>query len=108
MSDSVSDRPSSNVPVDRPLSFAEVLVDELAAIDGVPPPTRDGVAPTEGEVYAAIHARTDRRLAALCLSGGGIRSATFGLGVLQGLARHGLLDRFDYLSTVSGGGYIGS
>ena len=24
---------------------------------------------------------------ALCLSGGGIRSATFGLGVLQGLAR---------------------
>ncbi|MFN7923566.1 MAG: patatin-like phospholipase family protein [Bryobacteraceae bacterium] len=44
---------------------------------------------------------------ALCLSGGGIRSATFGLGVLQGLARLGLLDRFHYLSTVSGGGYIG-
>src|SRR2546423_2833207 len=34
---------------------------------------------------------------ALCLSGGGIRSATFNLGVLQGLARHGLLDKFDYL-----------
>lgn len=45
---------------------------------------------------------------ALCLSGGGIRSATFCLGVLQGLARRGLLDRFHYLSTVSGGGYIGS
>lgn len=44
---------------------------------------------------------------ALCLSGGGIRSATFNLGILQGLARHGLLDRFDYLSTVSGGGFIG-
>jgi len=44
---------------------------------------------------------------ALCLSGGGIRSATFGLGILQGLARAGLLPRFDYLSTVSGGGYIG-
>ncbi len=45
---------------------------------------------------------------ALCLSGGGIRSATFALGVLQSLAKHGLLDKFDYLSTVSGGGFIGS
>ncbi|HKU90265.1 MAG TPA: patatin-like phospholipase family protein [Steroidobacteraceae bacterium] len=47
-------------------------------------------------------------LTALCLSGGGIRSATFSLGVLQGLARLGWLDKFTYLSTVSGGGYIGS
>lgn len=46
-------------------------------------------------------------LSALCLSGGGIRSATFNLGILQGLARHGLLERFHYLSTVSGGGFIG-
>ncbi len=45
---------------------------------------------------------------ALCLSGGGIRSATFGLGVLQGLAEVRALTRFHYLSTVSGGGYIGS
>lgn len=45
-------------------------------------------------------------LSALCLSGGGIRSATFNLGVLQGLARIGLLGKFDYLSSVSGGGYI--
>jgi hypothetical protein len=45
---------------------------------------------------------------ALCLSGGGIRSATFGLGVIQGLAERGLLNRFQFLSTVSGGGYIGS
>ena len=45
---------------------------------------------------------------ALCLSGGGIRSGTFSLGILQGLARHNLLDEFNYLSTVSGGGYIGS
>ena len=47
------------------------------------------------------------RTTALCLSGGGIRSATFSLGVLQGLARHNLLKQFHYLSTVSGGGYIG-
>lgn len=46
-------------------------------------------------------------LAALCLSGGGIRSASFGLGVLQSLARFKVLGRFHYLSTVSGGGYIG-
>lgn len=44
---------------------------------------------------------------ALCLSGGGIRSAIFNLGILQGLARHGLLKEFDYLSTVSGGGFSG-
>lgn len=44
----------------------------------------------------------------LAFSGGGIRSATFNLGVLQGLADLGLLSIFDYLSTVSGGGYIGS
>ena len=44
----------------------------------------------------------------LALSGGGIRSATFNLGVLQGLAERGLLPYLDYLSTVSGGGYIGS
>ncbi|HUC68270.1 MAG TPA: patatin-like phospholipase family protein [Stellaceae bacterium] len=45
---------------------------------------------------------------ALCLSGGGIRSATFCLGVLQALATTGLLRQFNYLSTVSGGGYIGA
>ena len=64
---------------------------------------------------------------ALCLSGGGIRSATFCLGVIQALAafdlksgkfradqgnlgepEDSLLGRFHYLSTVSGGGYIGS
>ena len=45
---------------------------------------------------------------ALCVSGGGIRSATFALGVLQGLAERRVLGEFDYLSTVSGGGYIGS
>jgi hypothetical protein len=49
-----------------------------------------------------------RPLSALCISGGGIRSATFALGAIQGLAERGLLSQFDYLSTVSGGGYIGS
>ena len=43
----------------------------------------------------------------LALSGGGIRSATFCFGLLCALARNRLLERFDLLSTVSGGGYIG-
>ena len=42
----------------------------------------------------------------LAFSGGGIRSAVFNLGVLQGLEAGGLLERIDYLSSVSGGGYI--
>lgn len=47
-------------------------------------------------------------LIGLAFSGGGIRSSTFGLGVLEALRNYGLLDKIDYLSTVSGGGYIGS
>jgi hypothetical protein len=61
-------------------------------------------------IYSCIHNLTKNNKAgrsALCLSGGGIRSGTFALGVLQGLARCNLLEKFDYLSTVSGGGYIG-
>lgn len=49
-----------------------------------------------------------RAITGLSLSGGGIRSAIFNLGVLQALAKNGLLQKIDYLSTVSGGGYIGS
>ena len=43
----------------------------------------------------------------LALSGGGIRSATYALGVLQALAYRRAMPQVDYLSTVSGGGYIG-
>ena len=43
----------------------------------------------------------------LALSGGGIRSATFNLGLLQAFAELGVLEHVQYLSTVSGGGYIG-
>jgi predicted acylesterase/phospholipase RssA len=44
----------------------------------------------------------------LALSGGGIRSASFCLGVLQALHRYGRLKFFDFLSSVSGGGYTAS
>jgi hypothetical protein len=58
---------------------------------------------TEGENDAPLHARIG-----LAFSGGGIRSATFNLGILQGLQELDVLRDVDYLSTVSGGGYIGS
>lgn len=51
---------------------------------------------------------SDLPLVGLALSGGGIRSASFSLGVLQVLAKKNVLSRVDYLSTVSGGGYIGT
>ncbi|MFZ1203188.1 MAG: patatin-like phospholipase family protein [Candidatus Acidiferrales bacterium] len=60
---------------------------------------------SDDEVFKLAH---ECDLVGLTFSGGGIRSATFNLGVLQGLANLKLLPIFDYLSTVSGGGYIGS
>ena len=68
-----------------------------------PPAERDPPAldPTTSE-------RPPGDVTGVALSGGGIRSATFCLGVFQALAKHRLLGRIDYLSTVSGGGYFGS
>src|SRR5262245_41576658 len=60
-----------------------------------------------GQIFSEVIMPTKTSLG-LALSGGGIRSATFNLGVLQALARCKLLGRVDMLSTVSGGGYIGS
>lgn len=105
----------------------EVLAMEFAELHGEPPPPGSSAAvplrkDLEAEdarriqeeeqqqhltnIWTAVHQLREKR-AALCISGGGIRSATFALGVLQGLARCGLLGKFHYLSTVSGGGYIG-
>jgi hypothetical protein len=72
-------------PATAPSTFEQVLAQERAGLGAGPEGAR-----------------------ALCISGGGIRSATFALGAIQELARRGLLGRFDYLSTVSGGGYVGS
>lgn len=104
---------------DGHLSLARILLEETELLDGPFPADHplaslirnNSTALSDkqilDELLRYIHARHPKR-AGLCLSGGGIRSATFGLGVLQSLARLGLLDKFDYLSTVSGGGYIGS
>lgn len=60
------------------------------------------------EINGASQNDIEQNLVGLAFSGGGIRSATFGLGVLQALKENDLLKKIDYLSTVSGGGYIGA
>ena len=57
-----------------------------------------------GDSYAQIRSQHH---SALALSGGGIRSATFALGVAQALASKSILTKFNYISTVSGGGFLG-
>ena len=88
-------------PSEGSLSVERVLTEEYECLHG-PLSGPGGL----GWLYEAIHGLRERR-AALCLSGGGIRSATFALGVLQGLAKVKVLPQFHYLSTVSGGGYLG-
>jgi ABC-type multidrug transport system fused ATPase/permease subunit len=85
----------------KPKVLAEVLTEELFHIKGEKLADKESL----GKVFKHLH---DAKLSALCFSGGGIRSATFGLGIVQALAKHNLLSKFDYLSTVSGGGYLGS
>jgi hypothetical protein len=60
------------------------------------------------EDNSATDPSTALELTGITCSGGGIRSASFCLGVLQGLQSRNTLDRMDYLSTVSGGGYVGT
>ena len=103
---------------DAPLPLSEVLREEYVRLHGeLPAEAAAELAGAKDEkarlkaIYSAIHVlNADPRTArtALCISGGGIRSATFALGVMQRLASLGLLATFHFLSTVSGGGYIGS
>lgn len=96
-------KPNRSTPA---IPFEDVLEEELEHIAqsrakrGVPYPLGKG----ENPIRKALHSE----LIGLAFSGGGIRSATFNLGILQGLAKWDLLKSVDYLSTVSGGGYIGS
>jgi len=120
------------------LQWREVFDDELAEIDSQrsdrtfrprkmrarspkPPSSKASVRGQSGPGPSELSGETTRgwsekictgseprNLIGIALSGGGIRSATFNLGVLQGLQEFDLLRHVDYLSTVSGGGYIGS
>lgn len=91
------------------LSLHQVLEEEFQQLHGFAPAIAPSATTPERRlkaVWSAIHQLPNKQTA-LCISGGGIRSATFALGILHGLARCGLLKQFHYLSTVSGGGYIG-
>src|SRR5262245_53114134 len=84
--------------------FSTVLARELEHIQRA----RTGQPAQELKRAEAAASAEEMNLKALAFSGGGIRSATFNLGILQALCEQRLLSSFDYLSTVSGGGYIGS
>lgn len=89
------------------LDWTSVLEAEFETLFGAKPVvdgTSDDPDARLRQLHRLLH---ERRPAALCLSGGGVRSATFGLGILQGLAKSGVLGHLHYLSTVSGGGYVG-
>ena len=82
-------------------SFADVFTAEYrdlyARCNDLPKGAPDGQTPT-----------VENGLIGVSLSGGGIRSATFCLGALQAMNESGILKNVNYLSTVSGGGYIGT
>ena len=101
-----ADPPARPAPDLGPLSAGEAFALEFAAVHGYTP-LGDGPQP-ETDATALRNLTFDAGTTALCLSGGGIRSASFCLGIVQGLAARGLLAKFNYLSTVSGGGYLGS
>jgi hypothetical protein len=82
---------------------ADVLAEEFAALH---PDAHLEDQTLEG-IYQSIHNLSSDRTG-LCLAGGGLRGAFFNLGLMEGLAKRGLLDKFHYLSTVSGGSYIGA
>lgn len=67
----------------------------------------DEQTPPKSTRFKDVAPSTELELVGLALSGGGIRSATFNLGVIQVLAENGIFQQADYLSTVSGGGYFG-
>lgn len=89
----------------RPVGFQQVWAEELDDIEKLR--KQRGVQGRPFNSEKVLSRALDARLLGLSLSGGGVRSATFNLGLLQGMAKHGVLRRVDYLSTVSGGSYIG-
>ena len=88
-------------------SFPQVLTEELDEIDRARS-VRANLDPTTDRDSDPKERAVSTGLVGLAVSGGGIRSATFTLGILQALCARGLITAVDYLSTVSGGGYIGA
>lgn len=94
------------------LTFEELYQEETRQLSRSMPAGSDGAKVGELQVRSGSAGEpavcfTPHDRFGLALSGGGIRSATFNLGLLQSLARLGILKHVDYLATVSGGGYVG-
>jgi hypothetical protein len=88
--------------------FSEVFQNELGLLRPGPGGASGGPEDVQPAATGALLSQAhEAQLAGLALSGGGVRSATFNLGALQALAELRLLRDVDYLSTVSGGGFIG-
>jgi hypothetical protein len=93
-------------------SVKELMQRETYGISEVSNP---GGPNTQEKLVCAVNAAADEQyvsfreadLVGLAFSGGGIKSATFNLGLLQGLHGLKLLPLVDYVSTVAGGGFIG-
>src|SRR3954468_23327314 len=64
--------------------------------------------PDDEQRLATCPDKISKELVGLSLSGGGVRSASFSIGLLQALGSSGFMKYVDYLSTVSGGGYTGA
>jgi hypothetical protein len=79
-----------------PKSLPDILEEELDGKIGPEPSVELSEAEQQArlkEIYKRIHSLETKR-SALCLSGGGIRSASFGLGVLQALAPAAIVLKF--------------
>jgi len=88
-----------------PAELQEIAHRKTVSLSSVKPGFKEALGVRQGR---KLKPSTRFGLLGLALSGGGIRSATFNLGVLQALSSRGILKHVDYLSTVSGGGYLGS
>jgi hypothetical protein len=88
-------------------SFTDVFGDELECVEQ----RWQTAYPDEHKGDRKIESKeptVENKLVGLAFSGGGIRSATINMGIAQALHRRGVFDHVDYMSTVSGGGYLGS
>jgi hypothetical protein len=81
-------------------SFADVVAEERRSINRRRSGRRKTLQAPAEDATDPSHPRPDPCDAVgVALSGGGIRSAAFCLGVLQALSTHKLVDKIDYLST---------
>jgi predicted acylesterase/phospholipase RssA len=104
------------MPDGQPVKFNDVFQSEVTVINGrrkdaEPPRPSIALSQESGAIDSTgepvLTPNEDANVIGLALSGGGVRSSAFCLGALQALDEAKVLDRVDYLSSVSGGGYIG-